>query len=309
MNTEIHISVIMIFLNGERYIDEAVESIFAQTYPHWELIFVDDGSTDRSSAIARRYAEQHPERVRYAEHPNHENRGMSASRNLGASLARGSMIAFLDADDVYLPQKLEQQAAILEHHPEVGMVYGPTLHWFSWTGQPADQTRDFLRKLGVPADTYVEPPGLLQRYLEHRAWTPGTCGVLIRRAAFAQVGGFEERFRGMFEDQAFFYKLALQVPIYVEGGSWDRYRQHPESWCETSRASGTWRPDRRPNPSRRIFLDWLQHYLSEQHVSDPQLWEALRRERWPYEHPLLYQLSTLSQRAGQHARRLLGSNH
>ena len=77
------ISVIIIFLNAERFIEEAIESVFDQNYGDWELLLVDDGSSDASSAIARRYTEQHPEKVYYFEHAGHENRGMSASRNLG----------------------------------------------------------------------------------------------------------------------------------------------------------------------------------------------------------------------------------
>src|SRR5918999_1055965 len=113
MSSKPLVSVIMIFLNAEKFIEEAIESVFAQTYDSWELLLVDDGSTDDSTDIALRYAQQNPERVRYLEHDSHLNRGMSASRNLGITHAIGEYIAFLDADDVWLPHKLEQQVAIL----------------------------------------------------------------------------------------------------------------------------------------------------------------------------------------------------
>src|SRR5713226_10047705 len=93
------VSVIMIFLDEEKFIREAIESVFPQTYDNWELLLVDDGSTAGSTDIARRYAEQHPGKVRYLDHEGHRNRGMSASRNLGIRHARGDYIAFLDADD------------------------------------------------------------------------------------------------------------------------------------------------------------------------------------------------------------------
>src|SRR3712207_5043688 len=133
MSSDPLVSVIIIFLNAERFVEEAVESVFAQTYDNWELLLVDDGSSDASTAIAGRYAEEHPGRVRYLKHPRHQNRGMSASRNLGIGHAKGEYIAFLDADDVWLEYKLQQQVAILGSHPEASMVYGNTLYWHSWT--------------------------------------------------------------------------------------------------------------------------------------------------------------------------------
>ena len=130
------VSVISIFFNAAEFLAEAIESVLAQTYPHWELVLVDDGSSDGSAEIARRYADSDPGRIRYVEHPGHENRGISAARNLGVREALGEYVAFLDADDVYLPQKLERQAQLLAAHPEAAMVYGATLHWHGWTGRP-----------------------------------------------------------------------------------------------------------------------------------------------------------------------------
>src|SRR5678815_5107839 len=103
MKSDPLVSVIVIFLDEEQFIREAIESVFTQTYHHWELILVDDGSMDSSTSIARSYAREHPERVRYIEHRAHQNRGMSTSRNLGISNANGEYIAFLDGDDIWLP--------------------------------------------------------------------------------------------------------------------------------------------------------------------------------------------------------------
>jgi glycosyltransferase involved in cell wall biosynthesis len=138
MNGKPLVSAITIFLNCEKYIEEAIESVFAQTYDNWELLLVDDGSTDNSTAIALRYAQEYPHKVRYLEHPDHENRGMSATRNLGIRNAKGEYIAFLDADDVWFPQKLEQQVATMHSQPEAEIVFGPTQYWYSWTSNPLD---------------------------------------------------------------------------------------------------------------------------------------------------------------------------
>ena len=77
------ISCLTIFLNPGRFFETALESVLAQSFSDWELLLVDDGSTDGSTEIAKEYAARYPERIRYLEHPEHANRGMSASRNLG----------------------------------------------------------------------------------------------------------------------------------------------------------------------------------------------------------------------------------
>jgi glycosyltransferase involved in cell wall biosynthesis len=83
MNNNHQVSVITIFLNAEKFIQEAVESVFAQTYSNWVLLLVDDGSTDASTEIARRFAEQHPDKVRYLEHDSHKNRGVMVIGGIG----------------------------------------------------------------------------------------------------------------------------------------------------------------------------------------------------------------------------------
>jgi glycosyltransferase involved in cell wall biosynthesis len=107
------VSVIVIFFNAEEFIQEAVESIFSQTYDGWELLLVDDND----------YVSCYPGKVSYLEHPGHKNLGGSESRNLGLHHTRGDYIAFLDADDVWHAPKLEQQIAIMESQPEVGILY------------------------------------------------------------------------------------------------------------------------------------------------------------------------------------------
>lgn len=285
------VSAVMIFLDGERFLAEAVESVLAQTYPHWELLLVDDGSTDGSSAIALQYAGQHSEQIRYIAHPDRANHGMSASRNLGIQHARGELIAFLDSDDVWLPSKLDRQVALLAENPEAAIVYGATRLWYSWTGREEDRDRDRPRPLGVAPNTLVQPPALIPVYLRRAGNPPATCGVLIRRRAIDDVGGFEESFRGMFEDQVFFYKLALHYPVFVESGSWDRYRQHPESHCNLAERSGTYRHNR-PNAPELAFLEWLEAYVQSTGSGDLSVGRALRQRLRPYRQPRLHRVAT-----------------
>jgi len=309
------VSVIMIFLDAERFIEEAIESVTSQTYQAWELVLVDDGSSDESSRIARRHADRSSGQIRYLEHEGHVNVGMSASRNAGIRVARGELIAFLDADDVYRPEKLERQVAILQRQPEAAMVYGATQHWYSWTGRSADLARDSLRRLGVAPDTLVHPPALIPLFLRLEAQTPGTCGILARRDAIERIGGFEDRFDGMFEDQVFLFKLCLSAPIFVEGGSWDRYRQHPDSFAARVRSGGE-DYKQGPTPLHEAFLEWLEEYLVGRGISDSEVEAAVRRVTRPYRHPLAYRLlrrigerrlSRLRRRITTHATPFLGA--
>lgn len=277
------VSVVTIFLDASAFLDEAVESVVAQTYDRWELLLVDDGSRDGSSAMARAWAARHPDRIRYLEHEGHANRGMSASRNLGVLHARGQVVAFLDADDVYLPDKLERQVALLVSHPEADVVYGATQYWFSWTGDPADVARDRTRRQGVPGGTVVAPGALLAPLLRDEVRTPCTCGVVMWRDAFAVAGGFEERFRGMFEDQAFFFKLFATAPMLVDAGVHDRYRQHDASHCQVEHAKGRWDRTGRPSASHLEYLRWLEAYVAARGLDrDGALRSALGRLFRPY---------------------------
>ncbi|MBN1137153.1 MAG: glycosyltransferase family 2 protein [Anaerolineae bacterium] len=282
MSSETRVSAIMIFLNAEQFIGEAINSVLAQTYPHWELLLVDDGSSDRSTQIARRYATRHPGQVRYLEHLNHQNQGKGTSRNLGIQHARGEYLAFLDADDVWLPYKLAEQVAIMETQPEAGMLYGRMRYWYSWTGRPEDRRRDYIPRRGVPANTLIQPPRLLPLLLRGKASSPGTCTILARRAAVCQVGGFDEGFvavHNLYEDLAFYAKVYLRFPVYAADACWAWYRQHPGASMAVGRRMGYL------TPAMAFFLKWLRAYLLEQGEQDPDVWQALDAEQWRVSYP------------------------
>jgi glycosyltransferase involved in cell wall biosynthesis len=223
MNTP-RVSAIIIVFNGETYLAEAIDSVLAQEFGDWELLVVDDGSTDRSRDIVNSYLGAHPERVRLLRHPDNGNHGMSATRNVGIAAARGEFIAFLDADDVWLPAKLSEQVHLFDSHPKAALVYGRTLIWNEW--DPRSGKKDYFYSLGVEPDALHEPPRLFFQLLENVHQTPTTCNAMMRRDAMLEVGGFDPTFRDMFEDQIFFAKLLLAYPAYVSGKCWAKYRRH-----------------------------------------------------------------------------------
>ena len=284
------VSVVVNFLDEERFLAEAVESVRAQTYPHWELLLCDDGSTDRSSEIARAFAGAYPERVRYLEAEGHANIGKSAIRNLGIEHSRGELIAFLDGDDIWLPHKLERQIALLREQPHAGMIYGDTLIWFSWTGDPSDAARDVPTETGFDTDVLVSPPTLLVRYLEDEEAYPCMCSVLVRREVVADVGAFEHEYREGSQDMVFHSKVFLRAPVYVSRECWSRYRQHPNSFWARMRQQGSYAGEGHLHATRHRYLTWLEGYLGSNRIDAPEVRRALDTALWPYRHPHLHRI-------------------
>jgi glycosyltransferase involved in cell wall biosynthesis len=282
------VSIITIFLNAEMFIQEAIDSAIAQTYDCWELLLADDGSSDGSTRIAQQYAERYPNRIRYLEHDHHRNLGMSASRNIGIKHAKGKYISFLDADDLWLPDKLTQQVSILESQSETTFLCSPAKWWYGWTENEEDRQRDFVQKWKIQLNAVVQPPDLLLLFLQDD-WA-SLCDLLVRREAIEQIGGYEASFRGMYEDQVFHAKLCLQFPAFVTSQCWYWYRQHPTACTALSHQAKQMRG------SRAKFLNWLEAYLTQQgskhtEVWHSEVWQIVQQEIWPFRHPFLFRVS------------------
>lgn len=158
------ISVIIPVYNGECFLGEAIESVLAQTYRPLELIVVDDGSTDRTSEIARSYPQ-----ITYIRQPNG---GAASARNRGIQAARGEYLAFLDSDDVWLPGKLTLQMEAFEADPTLEIVSGYVEQFVS------------LGECLQDAGKYALPRTPLQGYT--------SIAILIKRGVFNRIGIFHE---------------------------------------------------------------------------------------------------------------------
>jgi glycosyltransferase involved in cell wall biosynthesis len=264
------VSIVMTFRDAERFIAESIESVTNLLFGSWELILVDDGSSDCSTAVAMRAADELSARIRYLRHDGHLNLGMSASRNLALAEARAEYIAFLDADDVWLPDALDERVRLLESCPAAAMVYGPTEWWSSWRGD-LPEPRDFKDRVAdaFPSGVCISGFDVFASYLRDGGLVPCMCSVLVRREAALRAGGFENAFREMFEDQAFYARLLLGNDVVLTHESGARYRQHARSCCALAEADGS------AVTSRIRFMQWLSRYLTEKQIESPYLAELV----------------------------------
>jgi glycosyltransferase involved in cell wall biosynthesis len=256
------------------FLREALASVVAQEYRPLEVILANDGSGPEAVDAARQFVGAAGVSARYVEHTGGMNRGSSATRNLGAAAARGELLAFLDADDVWVPAKVAEQAAILEGDPNLAMVFGLTRYWHSWQRHEARAPSDFVVDRGVERAVTFAPPEFVPRFLRGRIIVPSSSNIMVRREAFLRIGGFEEGFRGMYDDQAFHVKLGLSHRVAAVPRCWDNYRQHADSM--TARAYDTGAEDE----ARRAFLNWVREYCSRNGVTAPEVWEAINKETW-----------------------------
>ena len=215
--------------NYARFLPTAVGSVLEQSYEAFELLIVDNGSSDGSYEIAREYVELDP-RVRVLTHPRRENRGVNASLNLGLEQAAGVYFGLLPADDVYLPESLERRVAQLEAQPEAGFVYG--------TAQVLDEAARPIGRLGgqAPEDMlrYDATDDLLQALLFHD-FVPGAA-LLARRDALLDIGGFDEAV--YFNDWYITLRLLARAPCaFLHGAPLVGYRLHERHRSEENLAA------------------------------------------------------------------------
>jgi glycosyltransferase involved in cell wall biosynthesis len=206
------VTVVIPVYNGEGYICEALESVFAQTFCDYEVLCINDGSTDRSAALLMSYGE----RVRVV---HQENAGQSAARNAGVALARGEYIAFLDQDDRWYPSKLAQEVAVLAAASDVVLVHC-NYDQVDAEGRMLQAGAGLVER----ASALASPLGLL---IGEALILPSA--MCVRRNTFQRVGGFDAELRG-FEDFDLVARLKPQGRFVLLHESGMAHRLH-EGGC------------------------------------------------------------------------------
>lgn len=271
------VSIITCFLNTDQYLEEAITSVLKQEYENWELLLIDDGSSDNSSQIAKYYASRYSNKIYYYEHEKHANKGLSASRNLGIKVSSGEFLTFLDADDVWRPQLLSGLLNLIEQH-DVSLVCEATEYWYDWKDKGKENC---VIQIGSRHNHVFTPPQLmLDLYPLGKSPAPCVCGLIVKKVILVKHGGFDETFTGMYEDQVFLSKFYLNEPVYISSTCNNLYRQRPDSLVGASHSKGNY------HSARKKFLDWLQNYLKEKNIHHPEVLASFKNAKSHYKIPV-----------------------
>jgi glycosyltransferase involved in cell wall biosynthesis len=200
------VSIIIPFFNAIKYLPETIDSVFSQTYTDYEVIIVNDGSTEDIADWNRQL--NHP-KVRLIDQ---ENQGCSEARNHGFRQSSGKYISFLDADDLWHPTKLEKQVQILDRYPEVGLVY-------TWSDLIDNQGQ----RIGRTAKPNAE--GKVWEQLIEQNLVGGGSIPLIRRSSLEASGLFDPNLVSFLEDWDLWLRLALVTEFRVVPEALMYYRQ------------------------------------------------------------------------------------
>lgn len=200
------VTVVIPCYNQAHFLGEAIESVLNQSYPDFEIVVVDDGSTDSTSQMASGYARADVRLIRQ------ENQGLSAARNRGLDEARGEYVVFLDADDRLQPEALKEGVSALEAHSGCAFVFGH--YTYIW----ADGSY-----LGSPAPPHMGSDCYSMLLRGGNLATPAV--AMFRRAVFESVGSFDTSMDAV-ADYDLYLRIASRFPAYQHGEPVAEYRRH-----------------------------------------------------------------------------------
>jgi glycosyltransferase involved in cell wall biosynthesis len=193
------VTAIMPAHNAEQYICASIDSVLAQTVP-CSLIVIDDASTDATPEHVREYVTRHPHQVTLVSLV--ANSGPSAARNIGIRRSKTPYVAFLDADDAWMPDKVVKQLALFQNDPSLGMV-GCGVHFINGDGALMESYN---------ADEFPNQESLINTLLVRSVLNGSASGVMLRRECFETVGCFDEKLRSS-EDRDMWLRIACELSV------------------------------------------------------------------------------------------------
>jgi glycosyltransferase involved in cell wall biosynthesis len=219
------ISVIVPIFNAGKFLDETIQSVINQTFTDWELILVDDGSTDDSLIIASEYSKK-DDRIKSLQHPGGVNLGVSCTRNLGIKYSAGTFIALLDSDDTWYRNKLEKQIDIFIRYPDISLVYHKLKTKFD--------LENFVFPEICGSGTVGRQDYIYKKMVRDKVWMPNS-SVVFNANVLNKTGLFNEKLKYQIEDHLFFTKCTYHFKSYFLDEILGEYRIHSSSYTTNTR--------------------------------------------------------------------------
>jgi len=223
------ITIITASYNYARYIEEAINSVFAQTYDNWELIIVDDGSTDNSVEIIKKYC-QKDDRIKLFQHENGQNRGLKETILLGLENATGDWVAFLESDDVFKPDNLLKKIEVIKNNPDANLIFN-SVEFIGKENMPQYRIKDFektqekLSKMIFPKNLFFD---FMQKNLIFTFSTVAVKTEVLKNVDFKSPCD-------VFLDWWLWIHLAYRNEFYYINEELTQWRIHPESYIKKSK--------------------------------------------------------------------------
>lgn len=233
------VTVVITTYNRSNYLKFAIDSVLNQTYDNFELIIVDDGSTDDTKQVVESYKD---ERIIYH---YQKNAGQNLARNKGMELAKGKYIAHLDSDDIWMPDKLEKQVKILERYPDIGLVYCGTVL--------IDENNNITGK--QPLITYSG--NVIKQLIMTNFLYNGSC-PLFRKNCLEKAGYFDKTFKRM-TDWDFYLQMAIHYKFHGINEYLLKYRIHNETMSKDFKSYETY------------GIQILEKFFNSHHLDDEYL--------------------------------------
>ena len=258
------LSILIPAYNAEKFIAKTIDSVLAQTYTDWELIIVEDKSTDNSYRIIKQYEARCPEKIKAFQ--NDTNLGMMLNWNKGIDLCKSELFVKLDADDIWLPTFLEKSIAVLDQYPEVGLVFTKYVN-IDDTDAIIPNTEITLPDFAIEKPFSTIPLVKLgqDKMLQYPILRQGLS--VMRRTIFEEIGKY--RFLLSKDTQAatdteFYFRLGLHHAIYCVNETLYHYRVHATSISKTDTNSQL--SSKKMYEIKKCILDYYYH---QQQIDTP----------------------------------------
>ena len=214
MEKNLFYSVLVCCYNSEKYISETIDSIINQTYKHWEIVIVNDGSTDSTENIIFNYINQNIPITYYKQ----VNQGLAAARNKGLELARGEWIAIIDHDDICLPNRLEIQARHIQTNRNAKLFFANTIHFNN-----ENEIRRHYDRFN-PCQLDLSRGKALNSLLVHSGFID-TESVVFHKETALHIGGFDTKYKFVVDDD-FFKRVGSKFDIFAGEETVSKWRVH-----------------------------------------------------------------------------------